>query len=184
MKPSLQLPESTTIQSQDEIDFSSKKDEDAEISDYEKKRLANIAEKKDLFEEKLRKAKLAVKAKPFKCTKCLSEFMKKLQLKSHQCIRCDLCKKYYKTSQSFYNHDKVEHDGHFVKESKLKRPERERKPVKRFVANETIMPLRPFKCSLCRKGFTSKQAMIDHKKRDHLFRPAFIKRDRAALSRF
>ena len=66
MKPSLQFSGSTTIQSPNETDFSSKKDEDAEISDYEKKRLANIAEKKALFEEKLRKAKLAVKAKPFK----------------------------------------------------------------------------------------------------------------------
>ena len=184
MKPSLQLPGSK-VQSPNETDFSStKKDEDAETSDYEIKRLENIAEKKVLFEEKLRKAKLAVKAKPFKCSKCLSEFMKKAQLKSHQCIKCDLCNKYYKTSQSFYNHDKVEHDGHFVKESKLKRPERERKSIKRFVANETIMPLRPFRCSLCRKDFTTKHAMIDHKKRDHLFRPAFIKRNRAALSRF
>ena len=179
MKPSLQLPGST-IRSPNETDFSStKKDEDAEISDYEKKRLENIAEKKALFEEKLKKAKLAVKAKPFKCSKCLSDFMKKAQLKRHQCIKCDLCIKYFKTSQSFYNHDRVEHKGHFAMKSKLKRPERKRKITNRFVVIEEVKTLRPFKCSLCHKGFTSKLTVIKHKRRIHS-----LSANRAALSRF
>ena len=110
--------------------------EDAEIPDYEKKRLENIAEKKAMFEDKLRNAKLAVKEKRFKCSKCLSEFMKKAQLKSHQCIKCDLCIKYFKTSQSFYNHDRVEHDGHFAMKSKLKRPERKKKKVSKYEPGE------------------------------------------------
>jgi hypothetical protein len=55
-------------------------DEDAEIPDYEKKRLMNIAEKKAMFEEELRNVKLALKAKHFKCSKCLSEFTKKVKL--------------------------------------------------------------------------------------------------------
>ena len=41
------------IQSTFEKD-STKKDDDAEIPDYEKKRLENIAEKKAMFEEKLK----------------------------------------------------------------------------------------------------------------------------------
>ena len=54
----------STIQSTSENAFSSKmNDEEAEIPDYEKKRLENIAEKKAMFEEKLRNAKLAVKEK-------------------------------------------------------------------------------------------------------------------------
>ena len=168
MKPSLQLSGST-IQSTSESDFSStKKDEDAEIPDYEKTRLENIAEKKAMFEEKLRNAKLAVKAKPFKCSKCLSEFMKKAQLKRHQCIKCDLCIKYFKTSQSFYFHDRVEHDGHFLMKSKLKRPERERKAINRLVLNEPCArPSRPFKCYLCRKCFTCERTMVDHAKLIH-----------------
>ena len=115
---------------------STKKVEDTEISDYEKKRLENIAEKKAMFEDKLRNAKLAVKAKRFKCSNCLSEFMKKAQLKSHQCIKCDLCIKYFKSSQNFYNHDRVEHDGHFAKKSKLKRPERKKKKVSKYEPGE------------------------------------------------
>ena len=139
-------------------------DEDAEIPDYEKKRLENIAEKKAMFEEKLRNAKFAVKAKPFKCSKCMSDFMKKAQLKSHQCIRCDLCKKYFKNSLHFYAHDRVEHDGHFATESKLKRPERERKTVNRFGVGE---PLKPFKCYLCHKGFSCKKYLIQHARKTH-----------------
>ena len=109
---------------------------DEEITDYEKKRMENIAEKKAMFEDKLRNAKFAVRAKPFKCSKCLSEFMKKAQLKRHQCIKCDLCNKYLKNSQSFYNHDRVEHDGHFAMKSKLKRPERKKKNVSRYDPDE------------------------------------------------
>ena len=146
MKSSFQIPVST-IQSSFETDFSSKNDgEDAEIPDYEKKRLANIAEKKDLFEEKLMNAKFAVRAKPFKCSKCLSEFMKKAELKRHQCIKCDLCTKYFKTGQSFYvhnrmsqsyiNHDKVEHEGQIAMRSKLKRTEREKKNLIRYEPGE------------------------------------------------
>ena len=52
----------SSIQSTFEKD-STKKEDDAEIPDYEKKRLENIAEKKAMFEEKLKNAKLAVKAK-------------------------------------------------------------------------------------------------------------------------
>ena len=111
-------------------------DEDAEIPDYEKKRLENIAEKKAMFEDKLRNAKFAVRAKRFKCSKCLSDFMKKALLKSHQCFKCDLCIKYFKTSVSFYVHDRVEHGGYFAKELKLKRPERKKKVIDRFVAKE------------------------------------------------
>ena len=91
----------------------------------EKKRRDNIAEKKALFDEK-----------PFKCSKCLSEFMKKAQLKSHQCFKCDLCNKYFKVTlnnQSFYKHDIDEHAGYFTKKSKLKRPLRERKNISRLV---------------------------------------------------
>ena len=55
-------------------------DEDAEIPDYEKKRLENIAEKKAMFEERLMNAKLALIAKRFKCSKCFSEFMKKASM--------------------------------------------------------------------------------------------------------
>jgi hypothetical protein len=112
MESSFQSLESI-IQNTSENDFSPKNnDEEAEIPDYEKKRLANIAEKKAMFEEKLRNAKLAVKAKPFKCSTCLSDFAKKAQLKSHQCgLKCDLCNKYFKISQSFYKHDMNEHDG-------------------------------------------------------------------------
>ena len=110
--------------------------EDAEIPDYEKKRLENIAEKKAMFEDKLRNAKLAVKEKRFQCSKCLSDFMKKAQLKSHQCIKCDICIKYFKTTQRFYNHDRVEHDGHFAIKSKLKRPERKKKNVSRYEPDE------------------------------------------------
>ena len=110
--------------------------EDAAIPDYEKKRLENIAEKKAMFEDKLRIAKLAVKEKRFKCAQCLSEFTKKAQLKSHQCIKCDICIKYFKTSQRFYNHDRVEHDGHFAMKSKLKRPERKKKNVRRYEPDE------------------------------------------------
>ena len=139
-------------------------DEDAEIPDYEKKRLENIAEKKAMFEEELRNAKFAVKVNPFKCSKCLSEFMKKAQLKSHQCIRCDLCNKYFKNSLYFYAHDRVDHDGHFAMESKLKRPERERKTVNRIVANDG---LRPFKCYLCHKGFSGKLLVINHARHIH-----------------
>ena len=123
------------IQSTFEKD-STKKDDDTEIPDYEKKRLENIAEKKAMFEEKLKNAKLLVKAKPFKCSKCLSDFMKKAQLKSHQCFKCDLCFKYFKTNVSFYVHDRVEHDGYFAKELKLKRPERKKKDIDRFAAKE------------------------------------------------
>ena len=135
---------------------STKKDDDAEIPDYEKKRLENIAEKKAMFEEKLRNAKLAVKAKPFKCSKCLSDFMKKAQLKSHQCFKCDLCNKNFKSSQSFYKHDRVEHDGHFTMKSKLKQPDRAKKNISRLVqifirsgllAHED---LKPFKCNFCK----------------------------------
>ena len=115
---------------------STEKVEDTEISDYEKKRLENIAEKKAMFEDKLRNAKLAVKAKRFKCSNCLSEFMKKAQLKSHQCVKCDLCIMYFKSSQNFYNHDRVEHDGHFAKKSKLKRPERKKKKVSKYEPGE------------------------------------------------
>ena len=80
MESSFQSLEST-IEATSQNDFSSKKnDEEAEIPDYEKKRLENIAEKKAMFEEKLKNAKLAVKAKPFKCSKCLSEFTKKVKL--------------------------------------------------------------------------------------------------------
>ena len=136
MESSFQSLEST-IEGTSQNDFSSKKnDEDAEIPDYEKKRLENIAEKKAMFEEKLRNAKLAVKAKPFKCSKCLSDFMKKEQLKSHQCFKCDLCNKYFKVTlnnQSFYKHDIDEHGGYFTKKSKLKRPLRERKNISRLV---------------------------------------------------
>ena len=142
-------------------------DEDAEIPDYEKKRLENIAEKKAMFEEKLMNAKFAVRAKRFKCSKCFSEFMKKAQLKRHQCIRCDLCNKYFKNSLYFYAHDRVEHDGHFAMKSKLKRPERERKPINRLVANEPFSPLRPFKCSLCHKGFTTKWYVFTHARNIH-----------------
>ena len=134
MESNFQQPRSP-IQSTFEID-STKKDDDAEIPDYEKKRLENIAEKKAMFEEKLKNAKLAVKAKPFKCSKCLSDFMKKAQFKSHQCLKCDLCIKYFKTSVSFYFHDRVEHGGYFAKELKLKRPERKKKVIDRFVAKE------------------------------------------------
>ena len=110
--------------------------EDTEIPDYEKKRLENIAEKKAMFEDKLRNAKSAVNEKRFKCSKCLSDFMKKAQLKSHQCIKCDICIKYFKTNQRFYNHDRVEHDGHFAMKSKLKRPERKKKNVSRYDPDE------------------------------------------------
>ena len=112
------------------------KDEEVEVPDYEKKRLEsleNVAEKKTMFDEKLRNAKLA---KPFKCSKCLSEFMKKAKMKSHQCFKCDLCNKYFKATlnnQSFYKHDMNEHDGYFTKKSKLKRPAREKKNVSRSV---------------------------------------------------
>ena len=106
---------------------------DEEITDYEKKRMENIAEKKAMFEEKLRNAKLAVKEKPFKCSKCLSDFMKKAQLESHQCFKCDLCNKNFKSSHSFYKHDRVEHDGHFTMKSKLKRPGRAKKNIIRLV---------------------------------------------------
>ena len=98
--------------------------------------MENIAEKKDLFDEKLRNAKLACRKKPFECSKCLSEFMKKAQLKSHQCFKCDLCDKYFKVTlnnQSFYKHDMDEHDGYFTKKSKLNRPLRERKNISRLV---------------------------------------------------
>ena len=125
----------SSIQSTFEKD-STKKEDDAEIPDYEKKRLENIAEKKAMFEEKLKNAKLAVKAKPFKCSKCLSDFMKKAQLKNYQCFKCDLCIKYFKTNVSFYVHDRVEHGGYFAKELKLKRPERKKKVIDRFVAKE------------------------------------------------
>ena len=164
MESSFQSLEST-IEGTSQNDFSSKKnDEDAEIPDYEKKRLENIAEKKAMFEEKLRNAKLAVKEKPFKCSKCLSDFMKKAQWKSHQCIRCDLCNKYFKNSLHFYAHDRVEHDGHFAMESKLKRPERERKTVKRFVATDALMQ---FKCYLCHKGFSGKASVLSHARQSH-----------------
>ena len=131
MESNFQHPRSP-IQSTFEKD-STKKDDDTEIPDYEKKRLENIAEKKAMFEEKLRNAKLAVKAKPFKCSKCLSDFMKKTQLKSHQCFKCDLCNKNFKSSHSFYKHDRVEHDGHFTMKSKLKRPGRAKKNINRLV---------------------------------------------------
>ena len=120
------------IQSTFEKD-STKKDDDTEVPEYEKKRLENIAEKKAMFEEKLKNAKLAVKAKPFKCSKCLSDFMTKVQLKSHRCFKCDLCNKNFKSSHSFYKHDRVEHDGHFTMKSKLKRPGRAKKNIRRFV---------------------------------------------------
>ena len=148
-------------------------DEDAEIPDYEKKRLENIAEKKAMFEEKLRNAKLAVKAKPFKCSKCLSEFMKKAELKRHQCIKCDLCIKYFKTSQRFYNHDKDEHDGYFTKKSKLKRPERERKTIIRLKQSFNRSGLldheevRPFKCNFCRKRFLHQGFLVRHVREYH-----------------
>ena len=158
MKSSFQIPVST-IQSSFE--------KDAEIPDYEKKRQANIEEKKAMFEEKLMNAKFAVRAKRFKCSKCFSEFMKKAELKRHQCIKCDLCNKYLKNSQSFYNHDRVEHDGHFAMKTKLKRPERERKPINRLVLDNTYSPLRPFKCSLCHKGFTVKYTVAKHARRIH-----------------
>jgi hypothetical protein len=90
--------------------------------------------------------------------------MKKAQLKSHQCIRCDLCNKYFKNSLYFYAHDRVDHDGHFAMESKLKRPERERKTVNRIVANDG---LRPFKCYLCHKGFSGKLLVINHARHIH-----------------
>ena len=164
MESSFQSLESA-IQSTSENDFSSKKnDEEAEIPDYEKKRLENIAEKKAMFAEKMRNAKLAVKAKPFKCSKCSSDFMKKAQLKSHQCIRCDLCNKYFKNSLHFYAHDRVEHNGHFATESKLKRPERERKTVNRFGVGEL---LKPFKCYLCHKGFFCKKYVFQHARKTH-----------------
>merc|ERR550534_1609704 len=89
-----------------------------------------------MFEDKLRNAKLAVKAKRFKYSKCFTDFMKKAQLKSHQCFRCDLCFKYFKTNVSFYVHDRVEHDGYFAKELKLKRPERKKKNVSRYEPGE------------------------------------------------
>ena len=150
MESSFQSLESV-IQYTSENDFSSKKnDEESEIPDYEKKRLENIAEKKAMFEEKLRNAKLAVKAKPFKCSKCLSEFMKKAQLKSHQCFKCDLCNKNFKSSQSFYKHGRVEHDGHFTMKSNLKPPAREKKNIGRLVESFIIYrllaheELRPF----------------------------------------
>ena len=138
-----QIPVST-IQSPFEKELSSNNNaEDAGIPDYEKKRLENIAEKKAMFEEKLMNAKFAVRAKPFKCSKCLSEFMKKAQLKRHQCIKCDLCSKYFKTiqtvlfhdtmSQIYINHDKVEHDGQIAMKSKLKRPGRAKKNIRRLV---------------------------------------------------
>ena len=141
-----QIPVST-IQSPFEKELSSNNNaEDAGIPDYEKKRLENIAEKKAMFEEKLMNAKFAVRAKPFKCSKCLSEFMKKAQLKRHQCIKCDLCSKYFKTiqtvlfhdtmSQIYINHDKVEHDGQIAMKSKLKRPEREKKNLIRYEPGE------------------------------------------------
>ena len=134
MKSSCQIPVST-------IQSTFENDKDAEIPDYEKKRMENIAEKKAIFEEKLRNAKLAVRAKPFKCSKCLSEFMKKVQLKRHQCIKCDLCMKYFKTSQShmspsYINHDKIEHDGQIAMKSKLKRPDRKKKNVSRYKPGE------------------------------------------------
>ena len=164
MESSFQSLESA-IQFTSENDFSSKKnDEEAEIPDYEKKRLENIAEKKAMFEEKLMNAKFAVRAKRFKCSKCFSEFMKKAQLKRHQCIRCDLCNKYFKNSLYFYAHDRVEHDGHFAMKSKLKRPERERKTVNRFVANDG---LRSFKCYLCHKGFSGKGSVCHHARQIH-----------------
>ena len=167
IESSFQIPVST-IQSPFEKELSSNNNaEDAEIPDYEKKRLANIAEKKDLFEEKLMNAKFAVRAKRFKCSKCLSEFMKKAELKRHQCIKCYLCNKYLKNSQSFYNHDRVVHDGHFALKTKLKRPERERKPIKRLVLDNTYSPFRPFKCSLCHKGFTVKYTVAKHARRIH-----------------
>ena len=146
---------------------STEKDEDTKIPDYEKKRLANIAEKKAMFEDKLRSARLAVKARRFKCSKCLSEFMKKAQLKRHQCIKCELCIKYFKTSQRFYNHDRVEHDGHFAMKSKLKRPQRERKTNNRLLVNDEFKPVRPFKCNLCHKGFTLKRSVINHARQLH-----------------
>jgi hypothetical protein len=168
MKSSFQIPVSA-IQSSFEKDFSSNNNaEEAEIPYYEKKRLENIAEKKAMFEEKLRNAKLAVKAKPFKCSTCLSDFAKKAQLKSHQCgLKCDLCNKYFRISQSFYKHDMNEHDGYFTKNSKLKRPDRERKPINRLVVNEPFSPLRPFNCSLCHKGFTCKYTVVKHARRLH-----------------
>ena len=167
IESSFQIPVST-IQSPFEKELSSDNNaEDAEIPDYEKKRLANIAEKKAMFEEKLMNAKFAVRAKRFKCSKCFSEFMKKAELKRHQCIKCDLCNKYLKNSQSFYNHDRVEHDGHFAMKTKLKRPKRERKPINRLVLDKPYSPLRPFKCSLCHKGFTVKYYVAKHARRIH-----------------
>ena len=167
IESSFQIPVSTIKSSFEKELCSNNNDEDAEIPDYEKKRLENIAEKKAMFEEKLMNAKFAVRAKRFKCSKCFSEFMKKAELKRHQCIKCDLCNKYLKNSQIFYNHDRVEHDGHFAMKSKLNRPERERKPIKRLVVDNTFSPLRPFKCFLCHKGFTAKYYVGKHASRIH-----------------
>jgi hypothetical protein len=137
-------------------------DEDAEIPDYEKKRLENIAEKKAMFEERLMNAKIALNAKRFKCSKCLSEFMKKASLKRHQCIRCVLCNMYFKNSLSFYSHDTVEHDGYFAMKSKVKRPKREKKEVDRLVAHDLHEESKPFKCNFCDRSFKGKESAVNH----------------------
>ena len=142
-------------------------DEDAEIPDYERKRLENIAEKKAMFEERLMNAKLALNAKRFKCSKCLSEFMKKASLKAHQCIKCVLCNMYFKNSLSFYSHDTVEHGGYFAMKSKVKRPKREKKEVDKLVAHDWHEESKPFKCNFCDRSFKGKESAVNHFRQAH-----------------
>ena len=142
------------------------KDEDAEIPDYEKKRLQNIAEKKAMFEEKLMNAKMAASAKPFKCSKCFTYFTKKAQLQSHPCTKCDLCNKYFKNSLYFYAHDRFEHNGHFAIISQKKQPKREKKNAKVSYYSVSTKS-RQFKCKLCHRGFVCEQGVISHAKRAH-----------------
>ena len=129
--------------------------------------MENIAEKKDLFDEKLRSAKLACSLKPFKCSKCLSEFMKKASLKRHQCIKCVLCNMYFKNSPSFYSHDSVEHGGYFAMKSKVKRPKRGKKEVDRLGAHDWHEESKPFKCMFCDRSFKDKESAVNHFRQAH-----------------
>jgi len=94
---------------------------DADIPEYEKKRLANIELQKALFKEHLKKTFLALtnQTKSFPCTKCPAEYTTEKALENHECIQCDICNEYFLKFTSLTKHYSDVHGKRFEVEENI-----------------------------------------------------------------